>query len=43
MIIVEWLPDGSRETVRGMGVSFAFPYRGQGVILLQTGYFEGTT
>jgi hypothetical protein len=40
VIIVDWLPDGSRETVRRMGVSFAFTYPGQGVILLQTGYFE---
>jgi hypothetical protein len=40
VIIVDWLPDGSREMVRRMGVSFAFTYPGQGVILLQTGYFE---
>jgi hypothetical protein len=40
VIIVDWLPDGSRETVRRMGVSFAFTYPGQGVILLQTGFFE---
>ena len=40
VIIVDWQPDGSRETVRRMGVSFAFTYPGQGVILLQTGYFE---
>jgi hypothetical protein len=40
VIIVDWLPDGSRETIRRMGVSFAFTYPGQGVILLQTGFFE---
>jgi hypothetical protein len=40
VIIVDWLPDGSRETVRRMGVSVAFTYPGQGVILLQTGFFE---
>ena len=40
MIIVDWLPDGSRETVRRMGVAFAFTYPGEGIILLQTGYFE---
>jgi hypothetical protein len=40
VIIVDWLPDGSRETVRRMGVSFAFTYPGQGVVLLQTGFFE---
>jgi hypothetical protein len=40
VIIVDWLPDGSRETVRRMGVSFAFTYPGEGVVLLQSGYFE---
>ena len=40
VIIVDWLPDGSRETVRRMGVAFAFTYPGEGIILLQTGYFE---
>jgi hypothetical protein len=39
-IVVDWLADGSRETVRRMGISFAFTYPGAGVILLQTGYFE---
>jgi hypothetical protein len=40
VIIVDWRPDGSRATVRRMGVSFAFTYPGDGVVLLQTGYFE---
>jgi hypothetical protein len=40
VIIVDWQPDGSRETVRRMGVSFAFTYPGEGTILLQIGYFE---
>jgi hypothetical protein len=40
VIIVDWQADGSRELVRRMGVAFAFTYPGQGVILLQVGYFE---
>ena len=40
VIIVDWQADGSRETVRRMGVAFAFTYPGLGVILLQVGYFE---
>jgi len=40
VIIVDWQPDGSRETVRRMGVTFAFTYPGAGHVLLQVGYFE---
>jgi hypothetical protein len=40
VVIVDWQADGSRETVRRMGVAFAFTEPGYGVLLLQVGYFE---
>jgi hypothetical protein len=40
VIIVDWLPDGSREQIRRIGISFAFTYPGSGVVMLNTGYLE---
>jgi hypothetical protein len=40
VIIVDWLPDGLRERIRRIGISFAFTFPGSGVVMLNTGYLE---
>ena len=40
VIIVDWLPDGSRKQIRRIGISFAFTYPGAGMVLLNTGFLE---
>ena len=40
VIIVDWLPDGSRKSIRRIGVTFAWTYPGAGIVLLNTGYLE---
>jgi hypothetical protein len=37
VIVVDWLPDGSREAIRRTGVTFAMTYPGSGVVFLNTG------
>lgn len=37
VIVVDWLPDGSRESIRRMGVTFAMTAPGFGVVFLNTG------